>query len=243
MGSVRRVARGPHQIVDPPAAVAHPVPGLPTACEQRRDRLAISLRRSHQRARTGKLVHMLGHRDVIPQAMPAAPQTPQFTPAPSRPHRERASGGESAPQAQGERANSRFRIAHLALLGQGLAIGVLGGVAVAWSMANLRFGTEGMPLLGLAVTPLHGGLLLMGGALAVLACLGRWTTIGFSAIAAAGWAVLTVVCAVEASRHAPGVLGFDPRDTLLYGVLGVYNLLVCIWLAPTLWTKGSLRRH
>ena len=143
-----------------------------------------------------------------------------------------------APTEVVEHASSRFRIAHVALLGQGLVIGVLGGVALAWSMANLRFGTEGIPLLGFAVTPLHGGILLAGGVLAVLACLGRWTTVGFSAIAAGGWVTLTIVCAVECSRHVPGVLGFDPRDTLLYGLLGAYNLLVCIWLVPTLWKGG-----
>src|SRR5258707_15896288 len=109
--------------------------------------------------------------------MPPAPPQTQFT--------------EAAPRGLVEQVNSRFRIAHRALLGQGLVIGVLGGVALAWSMANLRFGTEGIPLLGLAVTPLHGGLLLAGGALAVLACLGRWTTVGFSALAAGGWAALT----------------------------------------------------
>jgi hypothetical protein len=161
--------------------------------------------------------------------MPPAPPQAQFT--------------EAASRGLVEQVNSRFRIAHMALLGQGLVIGVLGGVALAWSMANLRFGTEGIPLLGLAVTPLHGGLLLAGGALAVLACLGRWTTVGFSALAAGGWAALTIVCAVEASRHAPGMLGFDPRDTLLYGALGAYNLVVCIWLAPTLRKKGSRLPH
>jgi hypothetical protein len=138
-----------------------------------------------------------------------------------------------------ERARSRFRIAHVALLGQGIVIGVLGGFAVAWSMANLPFGPEGSPILGLSVTPWHGGLLLTGGALATLACLGRWTTVGFAAIAAGGWATLTIVCAVEAARHAPGVLGFDARDTLLYGALGIYNFALFTWLAPTLRKQRS----
>jgi hypothetical protein len=129
---------------------------------------------------------------------------------------------------------NRFRVAHLALLGQGLFIGILGGFALAWSMANLHFGPEGMPVFGLAVTPLHGGLLMACGSLAVLSCLGRWTTLGFSLIAAAGWATLTVVCAVEAAHHTPGILGFDPRDTLLYGALAIYNLALIGWLAPTL---------
>lgn len=137
-------------------------------------------------------------------------------------------------RAETGQAATRLRIAHLALLGQGLAIGILGGFALAWSMANLRFGPEGMPILGLAVTPLHGGLLMACGSLAVLACLGRWTTLAFSAIAAGGWLALTVICAVEAAHHVPGVLGFDPRDTLLYAGLGAYNLAVLAWLVPTL---------
>ena len=136
-------------------------------------------------------------------------------------------------------STSRFRIAHVALVGQGLVIGILGGYAFAWSMANHRFGPEGMPVLGLAVTPMHGGLLMAGGSLAILACLGRLSTLGFSAIAAAGWVTLTIVCAVQAAHHAPGILGFDPRDTLLYGVLGAYNLALCAWLAPTLSTLSK----
>jgi hypothetical protein len=36
------------------------------------------------------------------------------------------------------------------------------------------------------------------------------------------------------------LLGFDPRDTLLYGVLGAYNLVLCIWLAPTIWADWRL---
>lgn len=124
-------------------------------------------------------------------------------------------------------------MAHAALLAQGLVIGIMGGFALAWSMANLRFGPEGTPIFGLTVTPLHGALLMACGSLAVLACLGRWTTLAFSAIAAGGWAALTVVCAVEAAHHVPGVLGFDARDTLLYGALSAYNLALCTWLAPT----------
>jgi hypothetical protein len=185
-------------------------------CEQRTDRLAIRLRLIHRRWRHRTLGDVLGHGRVGLEAMaPAAARAP-------------STDGRAA------RTRSRFRIAHLALLGQGIVIGVLGGFAVAWSMANLPFGPDGSPILGLTVTPLHGALLLAGGALATLACLGRWTTVGFAALAAGGWATLTVVCAIEAAHHAPGVLGFDPRDTLLYGALGVYNLALFTWLAPIL---------
>ena len=55
------------------------------------------------------------------------------------------------------------------LMVEGLAIGVLGGVALAWSMGYTRFGADGIPMLGLKVTPPHAGLLLIMGALALLA--------------------------------------------------------------------------
>jgi hypothetical protein len=172
--------------------------------------------------------------------MPAASEAAHLLPQPTRPHPTAAVAREIERR---DHTTSRFRTAHIALLAQGLAIGVVGGFALAWSMAaNLRFGLEGIPVLGLTVTPLHGGLLMAGGALALLACVGRWTTVVFSAVATAGWATLTIVCAVEAAHHTPGLLGFDPRDTLLYGVLGAYNLALCIWLAPTLWTDGTLTR-
>jgi hypothetical protein len=114
---------------------------------------------------------------------------------------------------------------------QGLALGVLGGVALAWSMGFSRFGAGGTPLLGLRLTPLHAVLLLSVGSLALLACLGRRTAFIFSALTACGWAALTIVCALNVARHQPGELGFDPRDSLFYGVLSAYNLVTSCCLA------------
>ncbi|MET0703399.1 MAG: hypothetical protein ABWY93_27460 [Mycobacterium sp.] len=141
-------------------------------------------------------------------------------------------GASTAPTAA-DRARSRFRLAHLALLAEGLATGVLGGVALAWAIASIRIRAEGTPLLGLALTPLHGGLLILNGALALLACLGRWPTIAFSAVAAGTWATLAVICAEGTARHTPGVLGFDARDTVFYAGLAVYNVAVCLSVVST----------
>jgi len=121
---------------------------------------------------------------------------------------------------------------------EGLVIGVLGGVALAASMGYARFDADGMPMLGLKVTPPHAALLLIVGTLALLACLGRRSAVIFSAFTAFGWAVLTIVCALKAAQHAPGVLGFDPRDSLLYGALSAYNLATALLLA-----LPSFRRH
>ncbi len=117
---------------------------------------------------------------------------------------------------------------------EGLALGVLGGVSLASSMGYARFGADGMPMLGLKVTPLHAGLLLTVGALALLACLGRRTAFLFSSLAACGWAVLAIVCALEVAHHTPGVLGFDPRDSLFYGALSAFNLVTALCLAVPL---------
>ncbi|HEX3547526.1 MAG TPA: hypothetical protein VHU62_13255 [Mycobacterium sp.] len=133
-----------------------------------------------------------------------------------------------------QRTSLRGGVGQGLLLVEGLTVGVLGGVALAWSTSHTPFGTDGIPMLGLKWTPWHGGLLLAVGAGTLLACLGRRAALVFSGFIACGWAALAVVCAVAVARHAPGVLGFDSRDSVVYGVLGVYNLIVWICLAPTL---------
>ena len=135
---------------------------------------------------------------------------------------------------EGERGRLRFRVGQGLLVVEGLALGVLGGVAVAWSMGYTRFGADGIPMFGLKVTPLHAGLLLTVGAVALLACLGQRTAFVFSALSACGWAALTVVCALKVAHHAPGVLGFDPRDNLFYGALSANNLVTSCCLAVPL---------
>jgi hypothetical protein len=149
----------------------------------------------------------------------------------SEPHARLAVGDAMQP-AEEERLSSRT--GQGLLMVEGLLIGVLGGVALAWSMGYTRFGADGMPMLGLKVTPLHAGLLLIAGTLALLACLGRRTALIFSALTAFGWAALTIVCANNVAHHAPGVLGFDPRDSFLYGVLSVYNLVTSLLLVLAL---------
>lgn len=144
----------------------------------------------------------------------------------------RFTAGDTTVPPEGERLRSRA--GRGLLLVEGLTIGVLGGVALAWSMGYTRFGADGIPMLGLKVTPLHAGLLLIVGTLALLACLGRRTALVFSALTACGWAVLTIVCAQNVAHHAPGMLGFDPRDSMLYGVLSAYNLVTTLLLALAL---------
>jgi hypothetical protein len=141
----------------------------------------------------------------------------------------RLAGVDTMPPADEDRLSPRA--GQGLLMVEGLAIGVLGGVALAWSMGYTHFGADGIPMVGLKVTPLHAGLLLIVGTLALLCCLARRAALIFSALTALGWAALTVVCASNVAHHAPGVLGFDPRDSFLYGVLSAYNLLTSLLLA------------
>jgi hypothetical protein len=135
-----------------------------------------------------------------------------------------------------------FRLGRVLLMVEGLAIGVLGGVALAWSMGYTHFSEDGIPMLGLKVTPPHAGLLLIVGTLALLACLGRRTALIFSALTAFGWAALSIVCAFKVAHHTPGVLGFDPRDGLLYGALCAYNIVTASCLALAVFNKSRSRR-
>jgi hypothetical protein len=153
----------------------------------------------------------------------------------SEPHARLAVGGMTQP-AEDEQLSSRA--GQGLLMVEGLMVGVPGGVALAWSMGYTRFGADGIPMLGLKVTPLHAALLLIAGTLALLACLGRRTALIFSALTAFGWATLTIVCANNVAHHAPGVLGFDPRDSFLYGVLSAYNLVTSLLLALALFKYG-----
>jgi hypothetical protein len=140
----------------------------------------------------------------------------------------RVPAGVAVAAAEPERLRSRAGRGLLTV--EGLLIGVLGGVALASSMGYARFDADGMPMLGLKVTPSHALLLLVAGTLALLACLGRRTALIFSALTAFGWAALAAVCAFKVAHHAPGVLGFDPRDSFLYGALSAYNLVTSILL-------------
>lgn len=107
-------------------------------------------------------------------------------------------------------------------------MGVFGGSGLAWSMANPQFGAEGAPIMWLRVTPIHCALMLGVGVLTIFASLGR-TAVVFSRVASIGWLGLMIVCIVASASHAPGPLGFDSRDSILYGALVLYNLALVLW--------------
>lgn len=120
-----------------------------------------------------------------------------------------------------------FHIGRWMLLAEGIVVGVFGGAGLAWSMANPQFGADGAPILWLRVTPIHCGLMLGVGALTIFAALGRIAVV-FSRIAVLGWLLLAGLCFASS---APGPLGFDTCDGVLYGLLALYNLALALWFA------------
>ena len=60
----------------------------------------------------------------------------------------RRAADDTASRPEAERGALRVRAGQGMLILQGLTLGVLGGVALAWSMGFTRFGADGTPLLG-----------------------------------------------------------------------------------------------
>lgn len=125
---------------------------------------------------------------------------------------------------------SHWRSGRVFLRLQGVLMEILGAVAVGWAIANPLAEPARIPLLGLRFSVLHGGLLLGYGALACLVSLSRRAALWFTALAATFGFVLIIPCAVAASHNAPGPLGFDLRDMLLYALLAAFNTGLLMWL-------------
>ncbi|MFZ0834073.1 MAG: hypothetical protein WAM92_13515 [Mycobacterium sp.] len=124
---------------------------------------------------------------------------------------------------------SHWRMGRILMLLQGILIGALGAVAVGRAIADSTEPAE-IALLGLRITLLHGSVLLAYGALACLASLSRRAALWFTALAASLGFAMVIVSAAAAYYDAPGPMGFDLRDTLLYAVLAAYNIALMIWL-------------
>ncbi len=124
---------------------------------------------------------------------------------------------------------SHWRTGRIFLLLQGILIGALGAVAAGWAIASSPE-SAGVALLGLRITLLHSAVLLAYGALACLVSLSRRAALWFTALAASLGFAMVIVSAAAAYYDAPGPMGFDLRDTLLYAVLAAYNTGLVMWL-------------
>lgn len=124
---------------------------------------------------------------------------------------------------------AHYRSGRWFLLAQGMCLCALGIAGIIYSA-----GHTGVRVLGLALTPAHGGFLLGFGVLAMLASLRRRAAVVLTVTATIVFIVLLVIGAVATAHAAPGLFGFDPRGIVLNGMLVGINLALLIWLLPDL---------
>ncbi len=143
----------------------------------------------------------------------------------------------------------RWRIGRRFLVAEGVIVGAFGGIGLAWAMRGA--GTTppaGVGFLGLNISVLQTAALLGSGVLAVVAALSRRAGVIVTGLAAMAWLVLAILCTDATVHHAPGAMGFDLRDSLVYAALTAYNFGVYTWLtSDTLerpaWPRRPHRDH
>ena len=144
---------------------------------------------------------------------------------------------------------SHWRTGRRLLVAQGVIVGIWGGVGLAWAMAGAGARpAAGVALLGLRVSPVQAATLLGFGMLAAVVGIWRRAGVIFSGLAAVSWLILMIICTVAAAHHAPGPMGFDLRDSLVYAALAAYNFGLLMWLSADVlegpaWVSRTPRDH
>ncbi len=130
------------------------------------------------------------------------------------------------------RNRGHFREGRWFLLAEGVLVIALSVAGFVSGAAHANAPPTGAPVLLLALTPWQSALLLAFGVLAVVGALRRRAAITVTALGSAVFVVLVIIGSVSAAHHAPGPLGFEARDIVLYGVLAAANFAVLYWLVP-----------
>ncbi|OCB36413.1 hypothetical protein A5676_21365 [Mycobacterium malmoense] len=130
------------------------------------------------------------------------------------------------------RKQSHFRSGRWLLLADAALLIALGAAGLVSAASHRHAPPTGAPVLGLALTPWHSTLLLGLGVLAAVGVVGRHAAVAAAALCTVVFAALVIIGAIAAAHHAPGPLGFEPRDIVLHGVLAVTSFAVLYWLLP-----------
>jgi hypothetical protein len=138
---------------------------------------------------------------------------------------------------------SHYRSGRWFVLAQGVVVSTLGLAGIVSSAVHSHAPASGAPVLGLALTYAHGGLLLGFGVLASLSALRRRTTVMLTATATVVFFVLVIIGGVAVAHATPGPLGFAPSDIVLHAVIAAVNLALLMWLIPDLVEGPAWIRH
>jgi hypothetical protein len=126
----------------------------------------------------------------------------------------------------------RFRSGRWFLLAEGALVSAFGGAGLVSAALHPHAGPTGAPVLGLASTPAHSGLLLAFGLVAIAAVVNRRAAVTVTALSAVAYLMLLFFSSVATARTMPTPMGFHAADILLHGVLAMVNLALLMWLIP-----------
>ena len=126
----------------------------------------------------------------------------------------------------------RFRNGRWFLLAEGVLVSAFGIAGLVTGSMHPHAGPTGTPVLGLASTPAHSGMMLAFGVAAIAGVGHRRAAITVTALSAAAYAMLLFVSSVATARSIPTPLGLHAADIVLHGVLAVVNLALLMWLIP-----------
>ncbi len=129
------------------------------------------------------------------------------------------------------RSRSQFRTGRVVLLIEGAVMAALGVWGLIAAEVHPGAGPAGAPVLVLALTPAHSGVLLGFGVLAVLSAWRRRSALIVTGVEAVAFLLLFAIGTVASARSAPGPLGFDPADSVLHIIFMALNLALLMWLA------------
>jgi hypothetical protein len=125
-----------------------------------------------------------------------------------------------------------FRNGRWFLLAEGVLVSAFGIAGLVSATLHPHAGRTGAPVVGLASTPAHSGILLAFGVAAIAAVGNRRAAVIVTALSAVAYMVLLFFSSVAAARTMPTPLGFHAADIVLHGVLAVINLALLMWLIP-----------
>ena len=134
---------------------------------------------------------------------------------------------------QVSRNPSHFRSGRRLLVAEGTLLVALGSAGFISDAMHPNAAPVGAHVLVLTMTPWHSGPAGGFGVLALIGALNRRAAIAVTGIGAVVFLVLVIVGAVSATHQAPGPLGLQPRDIVLYAVLSRSTSAPCTGFCPT----------
>lgn len=124
-----------------------------------------------------------------------------------------------------------FRTGRVVLLVEGAVLTALGVWGLIAAVVYPGAGPVGAPVLVLALTPVHSGVLLGFGVLGVLSAWRRRAALIVTGFETGAFFLLFAIGTVASARSDPGPLGFDPGDSVLHLIFMAVSLALLMWLA------------